>query len=56
MDVDTIGPGSRWSRFRGSYLLYSFKRDPIAQLSLLLFIVLIFVAVFAPWLAPMDPL
>ena len=46
---------SRWSRFRGSYLLYSFKRDPVAQLSLLVFIVLVGVAVLAPWLAPMDP-
>ncbi|MEQ6888106.1 MULTISPECIES: ABC transporter permease [Halomonas] len=46
---------SRWSRFRGSYLLYSFKRDPVAQLSLLVFIMLVGVAVLAPWLAPMDP-
>ncbi|MDT8878170.1 ABC transporter permease [Halomonas saccharevitans] len=53
MDVAPVA--SRWSRFRGSYLLYSFKRDPIAQLSLLVFIVLVGVAVLAPWLAPMDP-
>ncbi|MEQ6917480.1 ABC transporter permease [Halomonas aquatica] len=46
---------SRWSRFHGSYLFYSFKRDPIAQISLLVFIALVGVAVLAPWLAPMDP-
>ncbi|MDX1467048.1 MAG: ABC transporter permease, partial [Halomonas sp.] len=46
---------SRWSRFRGSYLLYSFKRDPVAQVSLAVFIMLVGVAVLAPWLAPMDP-
>lgn len=46
---------SRWSRFRSSYLLYSFLRDPIAQVSLAVFIALVGVAVLAPWLAPMDP-
>ncbi|MGB8711725.1 MAG: ABC transporter permease [Onishia taeanensis] len=51
---DTIVPG-RWARFRDSYLLYSFKRDLVAQLSLVLFAVLIFAAVFAPWLAPANP-
>ncbi|RAR60323.1 peptide/nickel transport system permease protein [Onishia taeanensis] len=51
---DTIVPG-RWARFRDSYLLYSFKRDLVAQLSLVLFAVLIIAAVFAPWLAPANP-
>ncbi|WP_092523976.1 ABC transporter permease [Onishia taeanensis] len=51
---DTIVPG-RWARFRDSYLLYSFKRDLVAQLSLVLFAMLIFAAVFAPWLAPANP-
>ncbi|WP_027961094.1 ABC transporter permease [Halomonas halodenitrificans] len=46
---------SRWERLRDSYLLYSFKRDPIAQLSLLVFIVFVTGAVLAPWLAPMNP-
>ncbi|MGM0704031.1 MAG: ABC transporter permease [Pseudomonadota bacterium] len=46
---------SRWERFRASYLLYSFKRDLIAQLSLLVFIALVACAVLAPWLAPMNP-
>ena len=51
---DTIVPG-RWAHFRDSYLLYSFKRDLVAQVSLVLFAVLIFAAVFAPWLAPANP-
>ncbi|MDI4638437.1 MULTISPECIES: ABC transporter permease [Halomonadaceae] len=51
---DTIVPG-RWARFRDSYLLYSFKRDLVAQVSLVLFAMLIFAAVFAPWLAPANP-
>ncbi|MBF7052454.1 ABC transporter permease [Halomonas sp. KAO] len=46
---------SRWERLRDSYLLYSFKRDPIAQLSLLVFVVFVACAVLAPWLAPMNP-
>ncbi|WP_163557132.1 ABC transporter permease [Halomonas sp. NO4] len=46
---------SRWARFRDSYLLYSFKRDLVAQISLLAFLVLVTVAVLAPWLAPMNP-
>ncbi|MDR5902113.1 MULTISPECIES: ABC transporter permease [Halomonas] len=46
---------SRWERLRDSYLLYSFKRDPIAQVSLLVFIVFVACAVLAPWLAPMNP-
>lgn len=46
---------SRWERLRDSYLLYSFKRDPIAQFSLLVFIVFVAGAVLAPWLAPMNP-
>ncbi|MGM0535448.1 MAG: ABC transporter permease [Pseudomonadota bacterium] len=55
MTTTTPQVASRWSRFRGSYLLYSFKRDLIAQLSLVVFIALVAVAVLAPWLAPMNP-
>ncbi|KAA0013476.1 ABC transporter permease [Billgrantia pellis] len=46
---------SRWERFRDSYLLYSFKRDLIAQISLLVFVLMVVAAVLAPWLAPMNP-
>ncbi|MDR5858691.1 ABC transporter permease [Halomonas eurihalina] len=55
MTTLTTRPASRWERFRDSFLLYSFKRDLIAQLSLLVFILLVAAAVLAPWLAPMNP-
>lgn len=51
----TAAPPSRWQRFRDSFLFYSFKRDLIAQLSLLVFLLMIAAAVFAPWLASMNP-
>nr|WP_300309412.1 ABC transporter permease [Halomonas sp.] len=46
---------SRWERFRDSFLLYSFKRDLVAQLSLIIFILMVGAAVLAPWLAPTNP-
>jgi peptide/nickel transport system permease protein len=55
MTSSTLAPPSRWERLRDSYLLYSFKRDLVAQASLLVFIALVAVAVLAPWLAPMNP-
>ncbi|WP_413616587.1 ABC transporter permease [Halomonas cupida] len=51
----TAAPPSRWQRFRDSFLFYSFKRDLVAQLSLLVFLLMIAAAVFAPWLASMNP-
>ncbi|MBB3229915.1 ABC transporter permease [Halomonas stenophila] len=53
--IESSPTASRWERLRDSYLLYSFKRDPIAQVSLAVFIVLVAAAVLAPWLAPMNP-
>ncbi|GED22471.1 ABC transporter permease [Halomonas halmophila] len=55
MTTLTTRQTSRWERFRDSYLLYSFKRDLIAQVSLLVFILLVGAALLAPWLAPMNP-
>ncbi|GAB2799496.1 ABC transporter permease [Halomonas shantousis] len=46
---------SRWTRLRNSYLFYSFKRDIIAQLCLVVFVALVLAAFLAPWLAPMNP-
>ncbi|MBS9402580.1 ABC transporter permease [Halomonas sp. TRM85114] len=51
----TVPRAGRWERLRDSYLLYSFKRDLVAQLSLLIFIAMVAVAILAPWLAPMNP-
>jgi peptide/nickel transport system permease protein len=42
-------------KFRDSYLWYSFKRDKIAIASLLVLLVLVFCAVFAPLIAPYNP-
>lgn len=53
--IESPPTASRWERFRDSYLLYSFKRDLIAQFSLLVFVMMVAAAVLAPWLAPMDP-
>ncbi len=55
MSTQSIATSSRWERFRDSYLLYSFKRDLIAQTSLLIFVVMVLAALLAPWLAPADP-
>ena len=44
-----------WRRFKKSYFLYSFKRDPVAIASFAVLLVLIAVALLAPVLAPYDP-
>ncbi|ODC03462.1 ABC transporter permease [Terasakiispira papahanaumokuakeensis] len=46
---------TRWQRFRASYLFYSFKRDRVAQISLLIFVALVLAAFSAPLIAPTDP-
>ncbi|MEC9481962.1 MAG: ABC transporter permease [Halomonas sp.] len=46
---------TRWARFRDSYLVYSFKRDFLAQICLLVFVSMVLAAILAPWLAPMNP-
>ncbi|MCK0753758.1 MULTISPECIES: ABC transporter permease [Chromohalobacter] len=55
MTTTTATTPSRWKRFRNSYLVYSFKRDWIAQFCLAIFLCILLGAVCAPWLAPMDP-
>lgn len=44
-----------WKKFRDSYFLYSFLRDPVALGSFLILAVLVFMAVFAPLLAFQNP-
>ena len=46
---------SLWQRFRKSYLLYSFLRDPVAVGSFIILFFLAFVAFAAPIIAPHDP-
>jgi peptide/nickel transport system permease protein len=43
-----------WQRFKDSYLLYSFKRDPVAILSFCVLSVLVVVSILAPVIAPYN--
>jgi ABC-type dipeptide/oligopeptide/nickel transport system permease subunit len=44
-----------WQRFKKSYFLYSFLRDPVAAISFAIFFLLVLVSIFAPLLAPHNP-
>lgn len=46
---------SKWQRFKESYFLYSFLRDPIAYISFGILLVLVVSAFGAPIIAPHDP-
>ena len=41
-----------WERFKKSYLLYSFKRDPVAIISFVVLVVLAAISLLAPVVAP----
>ena len=43
-----------WERFKKSYLLYSFKRDPIAIVSFVMLSVLAIISILAPVVAPYN--
>ena len=43
-----------WERFKSSYLLYSFKRDPIAIISFVVLSVLAIISILAPLIAPYN--
>jgi len=43
-----------WERFKKSYLLHSFKRDPVAILSFSVLAVLVIISILAPVFAPHD--
>ncbi len=47
---------TRWQRFLASDLWYSFRRSPVALLSSLILLVCVVCAVFAPQIAPHNPL
>jgi peptide/nickel transport system permease protein len=44
-----------WKRFKESYLLYDFRRDPVAIGSFSVLVILISLAVLAPVIAPHNP-
>jgi peptide/nickel transport system permease protein len=43
-----------WNRFKNSYLLYSFIRDPIAIISFIVLLILIVISLLAPVVAPYN--
>jgi len=43
-----------WNRFKKSYLLYSFKRDPIAIFSFIVLLFLVVISLLAPVVAPYN--
>ncbi|MCP4112970.1 MAG: ABC transporter permease [Desulfobacteraceae bacterium] len=45
----------KWERFKKSYLLYSFKRDPVAITSFTVLAILILMSIFVPLIVPHDP-
>jgi peptide/nickel transport system permease protein len=46
---------TKLEQFKESYLLYSFKRDKVAITSFIILVILLVLAVTAPWVAPMNP-
>ncbi|MDX1801455.1 MAG: ABC transporter permease, partial [Marinobacter sp.] len=52
MSTATASP---WNRFRESFLWYSFKRDKIAIVSFVVFVLIVAAGYLAPWLAPQNP-
>ncbi len=45
----------KWERFKKSYLLYSFKRDPVAIASFTVLAILILISIFVPLIVPYNP-
>lgn len=46
---------NQWQRFKASYFLYSFKRDPVAYVSFTLFFLFMLCSLLAPLISPYDP-
>jgi peptide/nickel transport system permease protein len=45
----------KWKKFKESYFLYSFLRDPVAIVSFVVFVFLVLASFTAPFTAPYDP-
>jgi peptide/nickel transport system permease protein len=52
--LETSAP-SRWRRFAGSDLLYSFRRSSTAMASAFVLALVVLIALLAPWIAPQNP-
>lgn len=46
---------SRWNRIWQSNMAYSFRKNPIAVVSFVIFAIIVVMAAFAPLIAPFDP-
>ncbi len=46
---------TKLQKFKESYFLYSFKRDKVAITSFAILVILLMLALTAPWIAPMNP-
>ena len=44
-----------WQKFKDSYFWYSFRRDPVAVGSFIILLILLAMAIFAPFLATQNP-
>ncbi|MCR9236235.1 MAG: ABC transporter permease [Alphaproteobacteria bacterium] len=53
--LETIPPPSLWVRLWDSNMGYSFRRNPVAVVSLIIFVAVALMAIFAPLVAPFDP-
>ncbi|MGJ8531737.1 MAG: ABC transporter permease [Alphaproteobacteria bacterium] len=53
--LETIPPPSLWTRLWDSNMGYSFRRNPVAVVSLIIFVAVALMAIFAPLVAPFDP-
>ena len=46
---------TKLQKFKESYFLYSFKRDKVAIVSFIILVILLILALTAPWIAPVNP-
>lgn len=58
MSTETLNPKSepsRWSKMWNSNMGYSFRRNPVAVVSMIVFLLIAFASFLAPVIAPYDP-
>ena len=53
--ISTNSEPSRWARMWNSNMGYSFRHNPVAVVSLAVFLIIAVMSLFAPFIAPFDP-
>ncbi len=53
--LTTNSEPSRWARMMSSNMAYSFRRNPVAMVSMAVFLLIAVAAVFSPLIAPFNP-